>query len=244
MGRATIQTLTNFNLAPNSVLAGRYQVMAKLGAGWEGEVYLIREMATGIERAAKLFFPQRNPNNRTAKQYAIKLHKLRHCGILIQYLNQEIVHIHRQPVTLLISEFVEGEVLSDMLKRNSGKRLTSFEALHLLHALARGMADVHLAREYHGDLHTDNIIVRRYGLGFEVKVIDLFSHPFPKRELIRDDVCDLIRVFYDALGGAKHYSRLPPQIKQICCGLKRSLILKKYRTAAQLRDYLEKIEWD
>lgn len=234
---------TQFNLRAGERLAGRYEVVSMLGSGWEGEVYLIRETTTGIERAAKLFFPQRNRGNRTARNYALKLHKLRHCNILIQYLNQDILQLPDRPVTLLVSEFVEGEVLGDMLKRQPGKRLNSFEALHLLYALSRGMADVHLAREYHGDLHTDNIIVRRYGLGFEVKVIDLFSHPMPKRELIKEDVCDLIRVFYDSLGGAKHYSRLPPEVKQICCGLKRSLILKKYRNASQLRDYLEKIEW-
>ena len=243
MGTRKVQEITRFGLEVDEPLAGRYQVVSKLGSGWEGEVYLIRETATGIERAAKLFFPQRNPKNRTAKHYAIKLHELRHCNILIKYLNQEIIRIDNKPVTLLVSEFVEGDVLSEMIKRSPGKRLSSFEALHLLYALARGMSDVHLAREYHGDLHTDNIIVRRYGLGFEVKLIDLFSHPMPKSELMKDDVCDLIRVFYDALGGAKHYSRVSPEIKQICCGLKRTLILKKYRNAAQLRDYLEKIEW-
>lgn len=236
-------TLDNFELTEGQLLARRYEVVSKLGHGWEGEVYLIREQATGIERAAKLFFPHRNHNNRTAKQHAIKLHNLRHCNILIQYLTQEVIRMQRQSVTLFVSEFVEGEVLSEMLKRCRGGRLPPFEALHLLHALASGMADVHLAREYHGDLHTDNIIVRRYGLGFEVKVIDLFSYQLPKREMIRDDVCDLIRVFYDMLGGAKHYARHAPEIKAICCGLKRTLILKKYRTAAQLRDYIEKIEW-
>lgn len=236
-------TLNNFELQDGQLIARRYKVVSKLGGGWEGEVYLIREQATGIERAAKLFFPHRNPNNRTAKQYAIKLHKLRHCSILIQYLTQEVIRTRRQSVTLFVSEFVEGELLSEMLKRCRGGRLPPFEALHLLHALASGMADVHLAREYHGDLHTDNIIVRRYGLGFEVKVIDLFSHKLPKREMIKDDVCDLIRIFYDALGGAKHYSRHAPEIKAICCGLKRTLILKKFRTAGQLRDYIEKIEW-
>jgi hypothetical protein len=243
VAKPNVPTVTNFELDVGMLLARRYEVAAKLGSGWEGEVYLIREQATGIERAAKLFFPQRNPNNRTAKQYALKLHKLRHCSILIQYLTQEVIRIRRQPITLFISEYVEGELLSDMLKRYRGNRLPPFEALHLLYALARGMADVHLAREYHGDLHTENIIVRRYGLGFEVKLIDLFTHLLPKRELIKEDVCDLIRIFYDVLDGPKHYPNHAPEIKAICCGLKRGLIFKKYRTAAQLRNYLANIVW-
>ncbi|MCH8043431.1 MAG: serine/threonine protein kinase, partial [Planctomycetes bacterium] len=40
------------------------------------------------------------------------------------------------------------------------------------------------------------------------------------------------------------YAKHPQQIKTICCGLKRSLILKKYRTAGQLREYLEMMQWD
>ena len=69
-------------------------VVERLGGGWEGEVYRVRENSTGIERSLKLFFPQRNPRNRTVRQYAKKLHKLRHCSILIHYHNQEKIE-HR-----------------------------------------------------------------------------------------------------------------------------------------------------
>ncbi|MFV2067521.1 MAG: hypothetical protein ACC645_11120, partial [Pirellulales bacterium] len=49
-----------FDFRPGRVLAGKYEVVSRLGAGWEGEVYMLREMPTGIERAAKFFFPHRN----------------------------------------------------------------------------------------------------------------------------------------------------------------------------------------
>ena len=64
-----------------------------------------------------------------------------------------------------------------------------------------------------------------------------------RTENIHNDVCDLIRIFYDALGGQKFYSKQPPEVKAICCGLKKSLILKKFRTAGQLREYLETMQW-
>jgi hypothetical protein len=234
------RSIRAFELVAGRVLADKYEVRALLGTGWEGEVYLIREVLTGIERAAKLFFPQRNPHNRAARQYATKLHRLRHCRMLIQYLTQDVVTIGERRITLLISEFVEGDVLGQMLLRQPGHRLPECEALHLLHALATGMADIHQAREYHGDLHAGNIFVRRYGIGYQVKLIDLFHRSAPKRENIQDDVCDLIRIYYDA----QHYARLTPEVKAICCGLKRTLILKKFRTAGQLRDYLENIRWE
>jgi len=49
----TMPILNNFELQDGQLLARRYEIMAKLGDGWEGEVYLIRKQATGIERAAK-----------------------------------------------------------------------------------------------------------------------------------------------------------------------------------------------
>lgn len=235
--------ITGFGLAPGDELTGRYVVEQKLGSGWEGEVYKISEIGTGIERAAKLFFPHRNPRNGTARRYARKLHKLRHCTILIQYLTQDIVELRGQPISMLVSEYVEGELLSQYLRRQPSRVLPAFEALHLLHALASGIAEIHASREYHGDLHTENVIVRPYGIRHEVKVIDLFHWNAPKRENIRADVCDLVRVLYDMIGGARRYARQRPEIKAICCGLKRSLILEKFRTAGQLRDHIERIEW-
>ncbi len=239
----TPRRIHQFDLDAGAVIAGKYRVEARLGAGWEGEVYKITELGTGIERAAKLFFPHRNLRNQAARRYAQKLHKLRHCSILIQYHTQDVIDFEGQPVTLLLSEFVEGELLRTVIQRNPGRALHPFEALHVLHALASGMAEIHLAREYHGDLHADNVIVRRFGLGYEIKLIDLFRWNSPQRENIQGDVCDLVRVFYDMLGGARRYRHQSAEIKAVCCGLKRSLILKKFRTAGQLRDYLESINW-
>jgi len=54
----------------------------------------------------------------------------------------------------------------------------------------------------------------------------------------------MVRIFYDCLGGAKHYAKQPPQVKDVCNGLKRTLILNKFKTAGQLQRYLENIEWD
>jgi tRNA A-37 threonylcarbamoyl transferase component Bud32 len=129
------------------------------------------------------------------------------------------------------------------LERQPGKRLSAFQAIHLLHALASGIESIHELGEYHGDLHTDNIMIQRYGLGFELKLLDMFHWGAPSARHIHDDVIDLVRLFYDSLGGVKHYAKQPHEVKEICCGLKRSLILHKFKTAGQLRRYLETMQW-
>ncbi len=238
-----VKTIESFDLVPGRTLARKYELLLKLGAGWEGEVYRIREKNTGVERAAKLFFPQRNIRNRAAKAYARKLHNLRSCPIVIHYHTEETVVIRRTPITVLVSEYVEGELLSDFLKRQPGGRLHPFQALHLLYALASGIADIHRKREYHGDLHAENIIVERYGLNFDLKLLDLIQWEAPKREGLQDDICDMIRIFYDALGGPRFYSRRSSQIKDIVRGNRRSLILKRFPTATHLRLHLENLQW-
>jgi len=232
-----------FNFPPGRTLAGRYDVVARLGGGWEGEVYRVRERPTGIERTAKLFFPHRNIRDKAARFYANKLHKLRQCPIVIQYHTHGSTIYRGVPITFLVSEFVEGELLSRFIERQPGKRLPPFQAVHLLHALTSGIDAIHKMGEYHGDLHSDNVIVQRFGLGFDLKLLDMFHWGAPRAENIHNDVLNLIRIFYDALGGQKHYARLPREVKSICCGLKRSLILRKFRTAGRLRAHLETMEW-
>jgi len=239
----TLKKLDHFNLAPGRVLARKYEVISLLGAGWEGEVYLVREVATGIERTAKIFFPQRNPRDKAVQFYAKKLHKLRHCPIVIQYSAQDHITVKGVPVTLLISEYVEGELLSQFVQRQPGKRLQPYQALHVLHALACGMENVHRIGEYHGDLHTDNIILQRYGLGFDMKLVDLFQSPSSKRTAIQDDTVEMVRIFYETIGGQKHYAKQPKAVKDIINGMKRTLILKKFRSATQLREYIETMQW-
>ncbi len=87
-------------------------------------------------------------------------------------------------MSFLVSEYVEGELLSAFLKRQPGRRLSAFQGAHLLHALASGIEAIHNVGEYHGDLHTDNVIVLRHGLGFELKLLDMYSWGAPNAENI------------------------------------------------------------
>lgn len=236
--------ITSFNLRPGRVIAGKYEVLGRLGRGYEGEVYKLRELNTRIERAGKLFFPHRNPRDRAVRFFATKLHRLRSCPILIRYVTQEQV-IHRDfEITLLVSELVEGRLLSKFIRRQPGRRLSVFESLHLLYTMAAGLEAIHGMGEYHGDIHDENILIQRQGIFFDVKLVDLYYHGRPSQSLIQEDIVQLVRIFYDSLGGARTYAGHPEHVKYICAGLKRSLLARRFRNAGQLRRHLERLPWE
>ncbi len=232
-----------FDLDKGFILANKYEIISQLGAGVEGEVYLTMERDTGIERAAKFFFPGKASQLDTVKRHAQKLYKIRNCPEIIQYHTLEKVRFKSQWITCLISEYVEGEILSKFLAKQRGQKMHYYTAMHLLYAITRGLQVIHALGEYHGDLHDGNIFVKPVGLGFQVKLIDVIDWRDSPSANIRKDVCDLIRIFYDLIGGQREYAKMPPQVKSICCGLKTSLIERKFRNAGILKTYLENVEW-
>lgn len=235
--------ITGFDLPPGRVIAGKYVVGRKLGSGWEGEVYEVEERRTGVRRAAKLFFPHRNPADRAVKASARRLEQLRGCSTVIQYHHSETYRFRGTEVTCLVSELVEGVLLSDLVRRSPQRRLSLFEALHLTHTLARGLEEIHARRAYHGDLHDGNVMVRRRGIFFGVKVLDFFHRGRFSRENVRDDIVELARLLYDAVGGRTAYSRQPAALKDICRGMRRDLILERFPSASHLRRHLESFDW-
>ena len=73
----------------------------------------------------------------------------------------------------------------------------------------------------------------------ELKLLDMFYRGTARKEYMQDDMIDLIHVYFEALGGARHYARQPDAVKYICCGRRRGLILKKFRSVRHLCHHLE-----
>jgi len=234
---------SHFDLRPGLTLGRNYYIVEFLGSGWEGEVYKVEERRTGILRAAKIFYDNRKLNAIQLRRYTRKLHRLRGCPIITQYHHRDIARVGGKQVELLVSDFAEGVLLSSYLDEKRGKRLIPFEALHLIHALALGIEQIHFLGEYHGDIHTDNILVSRKGLGFEVHLIDFLDLGRSTRKKIQIDVFDIIGVLYELVGGGKGYRCCGREIRNLVMGRKHSLISKRFRTAGQFRLAIENLEW-
>jgi len=238
MQRAKPET-RRFNLQPGQSFGGKYTIEAFLGGGIEGEVYKVLENRTNIRRAAKLFYPTHNERDQAARAYARKLENLRHCPLVIQYHNAETLLFKDSEITCLLSDYVDGILLSQYVAKRPGKRLPPFEAAHIIYTIVRGLEQIHAAGEYHGDLHDDNILIKPSGIYFDIKILDFFHWGSSVRTHQRHDMVDVVRILYHMLGGPGHYAVVPKGLRAICLGMRRDLIVKRFPTASRLRQYLE-----
>ena len=232
----------SFDLEEGRCLGTQYQIVNKLGQGSEGEVYQIVERGTDIHRAAKLYFSDA-PRTQMAVWSAQKLNKLRRCAIVLQYHHTQDITVSGDKALCLISELCDGKPLEDWLGQQPGKRLQPFHALHLFYHLVKGLEEVHTLKEYHGDVHSQNILVQPMGIGFDIKLIDFYHWGRANSSKRQQDILDAISVFYECLGGRKHYSRQSKEIRYIVAGLKSSLILMRFPTMSVLRHHLETFDW-
>lgn len=233
----------SFGLSPGDRLTWRYEIIERVGSGTEGEVYKIREKATGLTRAAKLYYQSKKNSAKRFVRYARKLDFLRDCDIVIKYMHAEEVRIGDRFIYCLISEYFAGQILDDLLKEYRGRRMPAFEALHLTYDLTSGIEDIHARRQFHGDIHAGNIFVERRGVFFQIRTIDFHDWGRSPGEERRADILAIVRLLYDVAGGRAHYKKQPQAIKEICLGLRSDLILKKFPTVFHLRAHLETFEW-
>ncbi len=236
-------SIASFRFPVGHRIGRRYVVESRLGGGSEGEVYQIRERATGIRRAAKFYFPHRDPTRKLAVRHAQKLNILRHCPIVMQYHHSELVEVDGREIVVLISELCEGWPLELWLREQPGGRLSPYMGLHVLFNLVRGLEAIHALGEYHADVHSQNILIRPTGVRFDLKLIDFYDWGRPGRGKQKQDIRDAVAVFHECLGGARHYARQPEEVKFICAGLRRDLMLKRFPTMNALRRHLESFEW-
>ncbi len=143
---------------------GRYEVLARLGAGGMGEVYRARDLDLGRSVALKML-PQ------AVQADPERLHRFEHEARAASALNHpNIVTIYEigyaDAVPFIAMELVEGSTLRALLGR---RPFLTKRVLALAAQATEGLAKAHEAGIVHRDLKPENIMVTRDGF---VKILD------------------------------------------------------------------------
>lgn len=131
-----------------------YEVVAELGAGSMGRVYLARDSRTGRRVALKFVEGDATPGGAAThrmEREARAASRLSHPGIVTLLSFEEV-----SGRCFLVEEYVEGETLARRLERGP---LGTEESLRLATELAAALAHAHAHGVLHRDLKPGNILV-------------------------------------------------------------------------------------
>ena len=153
-----------------SVLAGKYRLERRIGAGAMGAVFAARHVGTGRAVAVKRLLPDLALDERARARFEREARaagrvKSRH---VVEILD---VDLDDDGVPFLVLELLEGETLAERLRARG--RLPPTQAVALACTLLAGVADLHRAGVVHRDLKPGNVFLARDGAGGEgVKLLD------------------------------------------------------------------------
>jgi hypothetical protein len=144
---------------------GRYDLLARLGAGGAATVYKAVDRASGEVVAVKVMPPTlaANPVARQRFEEEFRTSRLLDHPNIVRALDYQD---GEQP--FLVMEFVEGESLGDRLAAKG--RLAEPEALGLIFQVCDALAEAHRRGVIHRDVKPDNILIRTDGVA---KLADL-----------------------------------------------------------------------
>lgn len=151
-------------------LIGNYRILAKIGTGGMGAVYLAEHPLIGKKIALKVIHRELASNKEVVQRFFQEARAVNKIG------NEHIVEIHDFGVTpegdhFYIMEYLEGRTLASVLGRESA--MDVMRALHVGAQIASALAAAHASGVIHRDLKPDNImLMNRLGDPDFVKVLD------------------------------------------------------------------------
>jgi serine/threonine protein kinase len=151
------------------VIADRYLILARLGEGGMGRVYLGEHMKMNRQCAIKVMNPNLVNDTDSSTRFA------REASNAARILHPNVAAVfdygEADKIVYLVMEFVDGEPLSKILEREGP--LDPRRAVDLARQIADGLAAAHELGIVHRDLKPDNVIVTRSRNQREVpKVVD------------------------------------------------------------------------
>jgi len=154
-----------------TVLASRYRILARLGEGAMGAVYLGEHLRMGRKDAIKVISRSMASNAEAMARFE---REARNASFISHPNVCAVYDFGETPdgLAFLAMEFVEGETLNAVLE-GSGGRLPSKRATHIARQVTSALEAAHAREIVHRDLKPDNIMLTRARDGSDVvKVVD------------------------------------------------------------------------
>ena len=157
-------------LRPGAILAGKYQLGKKIGAGTFGAVYRAVHQELDHQIAIKILQPSITANDASLKRF-------RQEGVAacrVQHPNAVTVFdsgVTQAGVAFLAMELLEGHDLTDLL-RAAGGRLSAIRANELVQPICAVLAEAHSQGLVHRDVKPENVFLHGTAQGEVVKVLD------------------------------------------------------------------------
>ncbi|HEX4684959.1 MAG TPA: serine/threonine-protein kinase [Gemmatimonadaceae bacterium] len=151
------------------VIADRYLVLARLGEGGMGRVYVAEHVKMNRQCAIKVMNPSLMTDTESLQRFA------REASSAARILHPNVAAVFdygdADKIVYLVMEYVDGEPLSTIIARD--RILEPRRAIELARGIADGLHAAHELGIVHRDLKPDNVIVARTKSGKEVpKVVD------------------------------------------------------------------------
>jgi serine/threonine protein kinase len=142
-------------LAPGNVIAERYRLERKLGAGGMGSVWLANDLSLGSTCAIKLVDPDKAGN----EEVRVRFQREARAAAQIRSANVVDVFDHGlwQDMPFIVMEHLEGEDLGARLDRQG--RLDLAQTYDIVAQVARALVRAHAMGIVHRDLKPENIFL-------------------------------------------------------------------------------------
>jgi serine/threonine-protein kinase len=152
-------------LTPGTLLAGRYEIIGRIGAGGMSNVYKAKDQKLNRFVAIKVLKPEFSADAKFVKKFRVEAQSaagLSHPNIVNVYDVGE-----EDGIYYIVMELVQGITLKHYIERKG--KLDIREVLNISVQIASGMGAAHANRIIHRDIKPQNVIMSRDG---KVKVTD------------------------------------------------------------------------
>jgi len=168
---ATLRSTQTAELAPGSLVDGRYEIVRRLGGGGMGVVYLVEDIRLRRPSALKILRAgSRSIDVESAARFyreATNVSQINHPHVVAVYNFDET----DEGLIYLATEYVEGESLDSRLDAVS--LLSPRPTARIVWQIANGLEAAHRLRIAHRDLKPGNVMLTDYGQWKDfVKVVD------------------------------------------------------------------------